>query len=43
MKSESVELRIMEAHSASVGRSAQPPARLAARGYTFTMAGGAQR
>jgi hypothetical protein len=43
MKSEMVELHLPGGHSTSVGRPAEPVARLAARGYTFTMAGGVGR
>jgi hypothetical protein len=43
MKSELVELRFPGGHSASVSRPANAPARLAARGYTFTTVRGAGR
>ena len=43
MKSELVELHLSGAHSASASEAIEALARLATRGYTFTMAGGAGR
>jgi hypothetical protein len=43
MKSELVELHIPGRHGATVSRPAEAPARLAARVYTFTTIGGAER